>query len=180
MAGFISAPMRIFGNRVPAKNRIVATTSIWVFDGDRNEIGYITDINYDTTRRWERIRHLNAIDAGAILEQVPGPEDYTLTVNGFALYHTGEQPEGSLIHQIAREVGYDGEAIFQALNEQAELFDIVVQDKHPNPQAPNAKTYARYFLNCAMTRFSEPISTRNVHIVSTATLQPSWVSYEVL
>lgn len=179
MAGFVPSNIASFGRpTLPARNMAVnPSLSISVYDGEGNEIGFVTDVNYDATRRAERIRHLNAVDRGFTIEQAPYPEDYTVTLSGFGLYTMDDSTPGSLL-RVAGEAGIGGNNLFYAICEQAEYFDLVVEETHPSSNS-TAKKFTRLYLDNIVTSFSDPISAGNAMISQRVTIQPSWVDWEV-
>lgn len=152
---------------IPRTNLVIPTPLITVYATSAGgvEVGYVSDLNYTTTRRAERVRHLNFTDAGRVIEQVPAPEDLTLNATGFALF------KSTLLGRII-EGGTDAEGankVFHSLNTQKYPFDIEVYAEHP---ATGDKVLV-IFLGCWVTNFASPISIRNVFIAQTVTLQPS-------
>lgn len=153
------------GVKIPEQNKLIISTSITILDTDNTEIGFITELSYSTTRRVERIRMLYATAAGRVVEQVPAPEDLTLTVNGFALYE--QTLPGALTEGTENHAG----KIFHALNTQYIPFNITIEETHPVTN----DTVVVLFGDCWMTDFSHPMRLADVYITETATVQPSYV-----
>jgi len=149
-------------------NRATITTSYDIYDAEGNLVGYLTNVTRNDTRRVERIRHLSSHDAGRTVEQAPGPDEPTLTCEGFALYNKTEQ-SGDLPHFSlpARLGGLTGATVFKSLNSQKVAFTIRVEDVHP----ATAAISRTFYLNCFLTRYSKPVQIGNVTVAETADVQ---------
>ena len=165
MAGLVST--KGYGIGLPSSNRVVSPFSVTIYDADGIEIGFITDFTPDSTRRLERVRHLNAYDAGRIIEQVPGPEDPSISVSGFVLYSDDVANPQSLIGRLTRELGV---AVFEALNQQRIPFTIVKEVIHPATGAG----YKVIYHECWLARYSETWSVRNLVVTGSASIQPTY------
>ena len=163
------------GLKIPESQIIVIPFSISILsENQEQEIGYIQQINYSTTRRVERIRHLNMSDAGRVICQVPFPEDMTVNATGMALYNS------TLISRLA-DVSPGREkdsafAVFHCLNSQAYPFVVEIQAVHP---ADPGKEYTVIHGGCWLTNFASPYNQSNLYVSQTATFQPSWTEVEV-
>jgi hypothetical protein len=148
-------------------NQTVISTTVTVYDQDGNEIGFMQQINRSDSRPTFKIRHLNAQDAGRIVEQQPGVEDYTLNVTGFGLYNQTDVARNSLLNRLPGSTALK----FKVLNDQFIPFAIKETETHPATQATNTTLY----LGCYLTNFTKPISIQTVTITESATVVPSWV-----
>ena len=158
------------GVRIPSSNQVVVVTSITLFDAEGGEIGFVSELGYRTARTVERIRHLNAADAGRILEQCPLPEDFTLDASGMALY------DSTLIGRLSK--GSDEAVppdVYHAINTQYGPFTIEVLMTHPT----NSKQVRVVFGDCWIASFDSPMRVGTANIVQRATMQPSWVETEL-
>lgn len=171
MAGFVT--LKGYGVGIPPSNKVIIPFSLTIYDLEGNEVGFITDLSYDTSRRVERIRHLNAFDAGRIIEQAPSPEDYTLSATGFSLYTNDLANPQSVIGRLTKETGI---AVFECLNQQKIPFNIVKEVVHP----ATGTGYQTIFYECWLTRYSEAFATRNVVVTGTASIQPSYVESRMI
>lgn len=171
MAGFVS--VKGYGVGLPPSNKVVIPFSVTIYDLLGNEIGFITDLSYETSRRVERIRHLNAFDAGRIIEQSPAPEDFSVSCTGFSLYTDDLANPQSVIGRLTKETGI---AVFEALNQQKIPFNIVKEVVHP----ATGKGFQTIFYECWLSRYSETFATRNVVVTASATVQPSYVESRVV
>ena len=169
------------GLSIPKVNVVVVPTLITIFS-EGKQIGFVTDLTYDSTRRAERIRHCNFADAGRIIEQVPSPTDFTLRCTGFCLYAS------SLLSRIAG--GATGQEDAARIPSEADagtlanhpdwlnsyLFTIEEVIRHPNSsKASGGMKYGYIYGDCVVTDFSHPMSRANMIISETVTLQPTWV-----
>ena len=153
------------GVSIPESNRTVVSTSIDIFDHDGNNIGYIQSIAPSQTRNVTAVRHINAIDAGRIVEAVPSPANYTMNVNGFALYDN--QNDGSLIQRIGGSITAQA---MKSLEEQSIPFNIVITETHP-ATGVDAKTV---YHDCWLTNYSHPVNIGTALIAETASIFVTW------
>lgn len=153
------------GVKVPESHRTAISTSIDIIDHDGNNIGYIQSINWTQNRTVTPVRHLNSLDAGRIVEAAPSPANYTLNVNGFALYN--KQNDGSLIQRIGGSITA---MAMKTLEEQSIPFNVVVTFTHP---ATGEETKTVYH-DCWLTNHSTPINIGTALISETASLFVSW------
>lgn len=156
------------GVKIPSGNRVIITTNITILSHDNMPCGFITDFTPDSTRRVERVRILAASSAGRVVEQVPGPEDITLRVNGFAIY------DATLLGIITKGSHTTPIDIFHCLNTQYIPFNITIEEIHPVPGGGTNDTIVTLFGDCWLANYSHPISIRNLYITETATIQPSY------
>ncbi len=154
------------GVSIPESHRTVISTSIDIFDHDGNNIGYIQSITPSQTRNVTPVRHINSIDAGRIVEAAPGPANYTMNVNGFALYDA--QNDGSLIQRIGGSVTAQA---MKSLEEQSIPFNIVITETHP---ATGNETKSVYH-DCWLTNYSHPVNIGSALIAETATIFVTWI-----
>jgi hypothetical protein len=150
-------------------NQTVISTSVGVFDDLGFEIGFIQNIDRRDTRQTTVVRHLNKADAGRIVEQQPGVEDYELTVNGWMMYEKNDTNKQSLLNRLPSDVS--GAGAFQVMNDQFIPFAIREEETHPSTGATNVTMY----LGCMITQYSKPINISGSQIVETANVRPSWV-----
>ena len=154
----------------PDTNIIVVPFSISIIaDGAAVEIGFIDRIDYATRRTVDRKRHLCQSDAGRVVEQVPLPEDMTLTATGLGLYNSSII--GRLTGQAPGRKIESAYALFHTLHSQAYPFEIEVQAVHPGDD--NQK-FTIIYGECWLTDFGMPINIGDSSIAETATIQPSW------
>lgn len=171
MAGLVS--IKGYGVGIPPTNKVVIPFSLTIYDLEGNEVGFMTDLTYDTSRRVERIRHLNAFDAGRIIEQAPAPEDYTASCVGFTLYTGDLANPQSVIGRLTKETGI---AVFECLNQQRIPFNVVKEVVHP----ATGIGYQTIFYECWLTRYSETFAVRNVVVTANASIQPTYVESRVI
>lgn len=171
MAGFVS--VKGYGVGIPPSNKVVIPFSLTIYDLEGNEVGFITDLSYDTSRRVERVRHLNAFDAGRIIEQAPAPEDFTVSCTGFSLYTDDLANPQSVIGRLTKETGI---AVFEVLNQQKIPFNVVKEVVHP----ATGVGYQTIFFECWLTRFSEAFAVRNVVVTANASFQPTYVESRIV
>lgn len=164
------------GLNLPSSNRIIVGPLVTVFINGE-EIGFITDLNYDVARRGERIRHLNFADAGRIVEQVPAPSDFTLRATGFSLYTSTVLGRIAGIKtgsdQDTAEVPPDGGIIVVPEWLDRLRFDVQEIVKHPNK---DNSSYAIIYGDCLVTNYTRPVSVGRIFISENVTLQPTWLS----
>lgn len=153
------------GVSIPESNRTILSTSVDLLDMQGNNIGYITNFTPSHTRNMTRIRHLNSLDAGRILEMAPSPTDINISVGGFALYN--RQDDGSIIQRLG--AGATKKAM-RMLDEQSVPFLIVEVETHPKT---GDKVTIGYHL-CWLTAYSSPKNIGTVTIAETASLAVAW------
>lgn len=151
------------------KNQTVITTSVGVFDDLGFEIGLLQNINRDDNRPTIDVRHLNKADAGRIVEQQPGIETYSLTVNGWMMYQKNDAAKQSLLNRLPSDIS--GSGVFKVMNDQFIPFSIREEETHPSTNITNVTL----FLGCMITSYSKPINLMGTSIVETAHVKPSWV-----
>ena len=156
-------PLDFPGVRIPETNKVVVITSITVFDTEGQEIGFIQELSPSSTRRVERIRDLSATRAGRVIEQVPSPEDLTVTGRGLCLY---EQSVLRLITGFKPENTYD---VWFALTHQFIPFNVVVDVKHPVTN----KGWYIMFSRCWLTSYGVTYRVGELFVAETFTFQPS-------
>ena len=156
-----------YGVGTAPDNQIVISTSITVYDEFGIEIGYIQSLNRNDARRTTPIRHLNKADAGRIIEQVPGVEEYGLSATSFALYNATDSDRRSILNRLP---GSTGDA-FRTLNQQQIPFAIRQVEEHPATGKQNVILY----LGCMLTSYVRPVSIGTMMITETASITPSWV-----
>lgn len=177
------------GVNIPGNNKVVISTSIDVLDEAGNPMGFIQSLNRRDTRRVDRIRQLDSVDAGRTVEQAPGPEDNTLDVTGFALY--GDfGTKGSLVERLVLRDdtsvsggglagGAGGTAlgknfpanIFRSINSQVIPCNITERWTQPSKGSIGRSTYG----DSLLTAFSRPVAITGITITESATLQPTWI-----
>lgn len=172
------------GVAIPESNQIVVSTSVSVLVG-ANNIGFAQSLTPNFTRKVERIRHLNADDAGRIVEQAPGPEDYTISMTGFAVYPNAaannpgspQSAVGTLLERIlgsapVQSAGALAALAFRCLSSQIVPFSA--SDERRKPGFSNVVGRIRYVDNW-MTSFSSPVAIGNVMLTETVAAQPTYI-----
>lgn len=154
------------GVKIPEQNRVIISTSVDVLDDNGFNIGFIQTLNRTDNRQVQRVRHLDAVDAGRTVELSPGPEDNTLNATGFALYARGAD-KGSVFGRMA---GFNGQA-FQSLNSNFIPFEVIESAIHPTTGATGDTTYGDNLI----TNYQRPINIGAVQVVETVALITSWV-----
>ncbi len=162
-------PLQFPGVKIPESNKVVVATSISVLNSDGEEIGFIQELSPSSTRRVERIRDLSATRAGRVIEQIPSPEDISLTGRGLCLY------EKSALKLIT---GYspEGHDVWFAITHQYIPFDIKVTTIHPATK----KGWYIVFENCWLASYSTTYRVGELFIAETFTIQPSSISSDVV
>lgn len=145
---------------------MVISSSVDVLDEDGFNIGFMQQISRTDNRPTTLVRHLDAIDAGRVIEQAPGPETNTLNVVGFALYNTGVDRR-SLLNRI---VGQGG-AKFRSLNSQQLPFELTERWIHPATRLTGETLYG----DCWLTNYTRPVNIGTVAIAETANITATWV-----
>jgi len=158
-----------YGTGVDKGNRAVVSTSIDIFDNEGNKIGFCTNISRSDTRTINKIRHIDSADAGRVVELQPGPADYSLTINGFALYNDGNK-RGGLLNRIPGTAS----AQYAALDQQQAMFNLRVLEKHP----VSGEESATYYYNCMISNYSKPTAIGSVNIAESVTVVVSYVDYK--
>jgi hypothetical protein len=113
------------------------------------------------------VRHLNKADAGRIVEQVPGVENYGLSANSFALWNVSDTSRRGL---MSRLVGPAGSA-FATLNQQQIPFSIRQVEEHPATKAQNVTLW----MGCMLTSFSRPVAIGTATVAESCNITPSWL-----
>jgi len=162
---------------------VVPTTAYTVYDGDDNEIGFITGLDDSEARPAERIRHLNAFDAGETIEQVPRPSEVTLTARGFTIYKKGlgTTPGGvalaggdSLIGRLASTVS--PARLFKTLEDQRISFDIrVTEAKFDVDSGDPIEVQGKIYRECWFTNHTKPRDIGQANSAETASIQVGFV-----
>lgn len=157
------------GVKVPEGHRTRLSTSIDIIDHDGNNIGFIQSFGPTQNRNMTPVRHLNAADAGRIIEAAPSPSNKTIAVNGFALYT--KQNDGSLVQRIGGSVT---RKTMRDLEEQAIPFNIVEKTTHPSTGAIEQTVYH----DCWLTSHNKPVNIGNALITETANIFVTWQGEE--
>ena len=169
-----------FGVSANESDRILnPIVSITIYDQEGHEIGYVTNFEPSTQRRVDRQRHLNAADAGRVVELTHGAEDVSLRVVGFTLYQPGYHGlvSGNLIDRLFRPDS-TADAVFTILNKQAIPFDLYVIEEHPITHKGKTVVYqgckvqswsGAYQINQAWVAETVSIVVSNVDIVRVTT-----------
>lgn len=150
------------GVGIPKQNRIISGTTIDIIDDDGYKIGYVQEISWSGNRRVEVARHLDSEDAGKVIEQTPGPENYTMNISGFSLYDRGGSNRGALINRLSK--GMAGAA---SVNGQKASFNLVERSKHP----ATGEVTVRRFYDVWLTQYGETRNINTVQVVDRATAQ---------
>lgn len=154
------------GVSLPEGNRVIVSTSVDVLDDDGFNIGFVQQLSRTDTRQVLRVRHLDSVDAGRVLELSPGPEDNSLNATGFALYSRGLDP-GAILNRIP---GINGQP-FNSLNSNAIPFEIVEVWTQPNTGVVGETTYGDNLLN----NYTRPVNIGAIQIVETVAMITSWI-----
>lgn len=147
-------------------NRVIVSTSIDVLDDDGFNIGFIQTLSRTDTRQIQRVRHLDSVDAGRVLELSPGPEDNSLNATGFALYSKGTDP-GAILNRIPG-IGARG---FKSLNSNAIPFEIIEVWSQPATGETAETTYGDNLIN----NYSRPINIGTIQVSETCAMITSWI-----
>jgi hypothetical protein len=154
------------GVSLPSGNRVIVSTSIDVLDDDGFNIGFIQQLNRTDTRQIMRVRHLDSVDAGRVIELSPGPEDNSLNATGFALYARGADP-GAILNRLP---GINGQ-VFKSLNSNAIPFEIIEVWTQPATGAVGETTYGDNLIN----NYTRPVNIGAIQISETAAMVTSWI-----
>lgn len=154
------------GVSLPEGNRVIVSTSVDVLDDDGFPIGFVQQLSRSDTRQIIRVRHLDSIDAGRVVELSPGPEDNSLNATGFALYSRGLDP-GAILNRIP---GLGGQA-FKSLNSNAIPFELIEVWTQPATGETAETTYGDNLLQT----YNRPINIGAIQISETAAMVTSWV-----
>lgn len=173
------------GVAIPESNQVVVSTSVSIIVGSNN-VGFCQSLTPNFTRKVERIRHLNAEDAGRIVEQAPGPEDYTIQMTGFAVYPNAaanqpgspQNPVGSMLERIlgsspVQSAGALASLAFRCLSSQIVPFSCL--DERKKPGFAEVVGRSRY-VDCWMTSYSAPVAIGTVMLTETMAAQPSFIA----
>lgn len=165
MAGFaVSRNVRAGNENLNVGDKVYLTSQITILDEQGNEIGWITDMTENQDRAIEPIRHLNANDAGRILQGAPRPANYTVDVTGFGIYRDSIDYEGSTIARLIKNSG-NANKLMKSLEEQKVSFVIKVEVVNPNGE--NSTTV---YHGCWISRYSKPYSINNAFVAETASI----------
>jgi len=154
------------GVSLPESNQAIISTSVDVFDQDGFNLGFLESMTRTDARPTTPIRHLDARDAGRIIEQAPQPETVTLAVTGFALYNRS-QFRNSIMHRLPGAAG----ANFRSLNSQGIPFELVEEWEQPATRVRGRNVY----LDCYLTNYTRPVNIGTVTIAETANITVSYV-----
>lgn len=152
---------------IPTENQGLISTSIDIFDQEGLNIGFLQQNTRNDNRPTTRIRHLDRLDAGRVVEQMPSPEEVGLSINGMALYDVGAIRK-SIFQRIA---GVSGNA-FRSLNSQFIPFNVREEWVHPSNPAQKGRTL---YLGNWLNTFTRPINIGTAQVAETATTSVSWV-----
>jgi len=170
MAGFVTQRNPRAGNEnLRAEDKVALTTQYSILDEEGNEIGYITDLNENQTRTVEPVRHLNAADAGRILQGVPRPADFTVDVTGFYIYKQAAYIEGSTIARLIQNSG-NAYLLMKSLEEQKVPFRIKATIENPN-----GEDSITVYHGCWITRYTKPFSINQAYAAETVSLFVAYI-----
>lgn len=174
MAGFVTARNVLAGNEnLNVNDKVYPTTQITVFGENGDEIGWVQDINESQERGVEPVRHLNSDDAGRIVQGVPRPANYTLSVTGFAIYMPNTDTEGTTIARLIEKAANNPSKLMKSLEEQK--YPFAIRKSIVNPNGENSETY---YHGCWITRFNNPTSINNAFVTETVDLFVSYIDGE--
>lgn len=173
MAGFVLERNERAGvANLNIQDKVFPTTQITIYDENGEEVGWIQDFNATESRPVERIRHINAADAGRTLQGVPRPADATLSVTGFTIYKPDPTNDGSVISRIMQNTGNPNK-LMKTLEEQKIPF--LIREETVNPNGQNTVTF---YHGCWLTNHSKPISINNAFVAETADIFVSFIDEE--
>lgn len=171
MAGIVQAKNPRAGNQnLNVDDKVYPTTQISIYDESGAEIGWISDLNETQSRPVEPIRHLNSDDAGRIVQGVPKPADFTLSVTGFAIYKRGANDGGSLAARLIANSG-NPHTLMKSLEEQKIPFRIKKKVINPGTEGDTITVYH----GCWITNYNNPTSVNNAFVTETADIFVSFV-----
>ena len=153
------------GVSVPESHRSQLSTSVTIVDHDGNEIGFIQSITSTDNRPVTAVRHLNAADAGRIVEGAPSPATKTLAVTGFALYK--KQNDGSIIQRIGGSVT---RKTMKTLEEQSIPFNLIESVTHPATGEEETIIYH----DCWLTNHSRPVNIGTALVSENCSIFVTW------
>lgn len=173
------------GVGIPQTNQVVVSTSITILAQSSAPIGFVQSIQPSDQRRVDRVRHLDAVDAGRTIEQAPGPEDHSIRMTGFAVYGgTPAQgssagttdPKGSFLERLlalgpGQSLGDISGRVFRCLSSQIIPFDLFEERRRPGLGNKTTKKY----MDVWMTNFSSPVQITNITIAEEVQGQPTWI-----
>jgi hypothetical protein len=130
------------GVAFPRTNRVVNAATIDILDDEGFRIGYVTQVQETQSRGVTRVRGLNSLDAGRVIEQAPGVEDVNITINGYSLYDASVTDRGSLLHRMGGTLKAAKSLMGQQLP-----FNLVMRQVHP----ASGETSITRWLGCWVT-----------------------------
>lgn len=155
------------GVSVPETHRTTLSTSYDIYDEEGNNIGFVQSFGPSHNRPTTIVRHINSADAGRGLEQAPGVETMTISVQGFALYN--KQNDGSVVQRIG---GSSTRKAMRQLAEQSIPFTIIETVTHP----ATGEVVDRVSYNeCWLTSKNKTINIGNATVQETANISVTWV-----
>lgn len=150
------------GVSFPAKNRIVNSSTLDIYDDEGYIIGFITNFDEQGNRPITRIRHLSSQDAGRVIEMSPGVEEISINVQGYSLYNINLAERGSLIHRFGSAM-----RTLKSLQSQGTPFNLVRKETHPATGETNKDIY----FDCWMSQQSKARDIGRLVQMDRATIQ---------
>jgi hypothetical protein len=158
-------PPDAFGGRY----NIAIPSSYTIYDMDENEIGFIRQLSVNYNRRTEAVRHLNAWDAGRIVQIGWGPmEPISLSAQGFVLYTADLLDPQTTLGRLAKAAGIP---VIEILNSQRIPFDIIMDAVHPS----TGRGLRVKFGECVVSRYNYTVNIDNVHVTDTVDMVAVYV-----
>jgi hypothetical protein len=133
------------GVNFPSRNRIVASSTLDVYDDCGFIIGFVTGFNETQARPVVKIRHLSSRDAARIIEVCPNVETISLSVTGYSLYDISLVEKGSLIHRLGSAM-----RALKSLQSQTEPFNMARTETHPS----SGEIVRDIYFDCWITNFT--------------------------
>ena len=152
--------------------KAVRTLKIDILDTAGNTIGGIRSISPNHRRTVTKLRELDSEAEGDPFDIVPGVEDISLSVEGFALYST--QAERGTLHSRLQK-GIPNSEKFKSLKQNKTPFNIKI--KQVNESTGQEFTYV--YQDCLLTAYSFNITLEgDVSVTERADIEVSKVVEE--
>lgn len=135
------------------RNRVVnINTSVWLLDEIGNVIGAAQHIDYRSRRNTQLVRFIDGFQGGKIQDQIPQPEEITLTARSVLLYMLNNSSD---LVNVARHEEYsaggakEAEYHFYPNSEKRAYLGATSLDRFDS----NSQISPGYFLNLQFTPF---------------------------
>ena len=150
------------GVGIPTGNKSLTSYSVDIYNTSTGEqIGFAQSVAHTDNRTVEKIRQLNSLDAGKVVEQVPRPSDVEITVTQMALF------EKDLMDFFKFNQADDN---FDFLNNQFEPFTIVSAQRGKNSSGVTQEIQTIYY-GCMITRTNKTWSIDKATILDSCSIQ---------